>query len=71
MNFLLVNSNLLSILSSLDFNHVCNIISNNEESFPKSKYIHKKKLCDLIPGYEISPTRFLHDPNKVIFNISS
>ena len=32
---------------------------------------HKKKLNDLIPGYEVNATRFSHDPNKVVFNISS
>ena len=26
---------------------------------------------DLIPGYEVNPTRFSHDPNKVIFSVSS
>ena len=56
----------------MDFNHVCNIIiSNNEKSILKCKYTDKKKLSDLIPGYEANLTRFLHDPNKVIFNFSS
>ena len=64
-----VKSNLLRILNFLDFNHVCNIIiSNNEKSILKCKYTHKKKLSDLIPGYEVNLTRFSHDPNKVIFN---
>ena len=31
----------------------------------------RKKLSDLIPGYEVNPTRFSHDLNKVIFNFSS
>ena len=67
-----VKSNLLGILNFLDFNHVCNIIiSNNEESILKCKYTHKKKLSDLIPGYEVNLTRFSHDPNKDIFNFSS
>ena len=26
------------------------------------------KLRDFIPGYEVNPTRFSHDPNQVIFN---
>ena len=67
-----VKSNLLCILNFLDFNHVCNIIiSNNKKSILKCKYTHKKKLSDLIPGYEVNLTRFSHDPNKVIFNFSS
>ena len=67
-----VKSNLLGILNFLDFNHVCNIIiSNNKKSILKCKYTHKKKLSDLIPGYEVNLTRFSHDPNKVIFNFSS
>ena len=66
-----VKSNLLRILNFLDFNHVCNIIiSNNEKSILKCKYTHKKKLSDLIPGYEVNLTRFSHDPKKVIFNFS-
>ena len=36
----------------------------------KCKYTHKKKLRDLVLGYEVNPTRFSHDPNKVIFNFS-
>ena len=68
----LVKSNLLCILHFLDFNHVCNIIiSNNKKSILKCKYTHKKKLSDLIPGYEVNLTRFSHEPNKVIFNFSS
>ena len=68
----LVKSNLLRILNFLDFNHVCIIIiSNNKKSILKCKYTHKKKLSDLISGYEVNQTRFLHDPNKVIFNFSS
>ena len=47
------------------------IISNNEKSILKCKYTDKKKFSDLIPGYEVNPTRFSHDPNKVIFNFSS
>ena len=67
-----IKSNLLRILNFLDFNHVCNIIiSNNEKSILKCKYTHKKKLSDLIPGYEVNPTRFSHEPNKVIFDFSS
>ena len=67
-----VKSNLLRILNFLDFNHVCIIIiSNNKKSILKCKYTHKKKLSDLISGYEVNLTRFLHDPNKVIFNFSS
>ena len=66
-----VKSTLLRILNFLDFNHVCNIISNKEKSVLNCKYSHKKKLSDLIPGYENNPTRFSHDPNKVIFNFSS
>ena len=62
-----VKSNLLYILNFFDFNHVCNIIiSNNIESIVKFKYAYKKKLNDLIPGYEVNPTRFSHGPNKVI-----
>ena len=65
----LVKSNLLCILHFLDFNHVCNvIISNNKKSILKCKYTHKKKLSDLIPGYEVNLTRFSHEPNKVVFN---
>ena len=68
----LAKSKLSRILNFLDLNNVCNIIiSNNEKSILKCKYTHKKKLSDLIPGYEVNPTRFLHDPNKVIFNFSS
>ena len=67
-----VKSNLLPILNFLDFNHVCNIIiSNNEKSILKCRYTHKKKLRDLILGCEVNPTRFLHNPNKVIFKFSS
>ena len=67
-----VKSNLLRILNFLDFSHVCNIIiSDKEKSILKSKYTHKKKLSDLIPGYEVNLTRFSHDPNKDIFNFSS
>ena len=67
-----VKSNLLRILNFLDFSHVCNIIiNNNQKCILKCKYTHKKKLRDLIPGYEVNPTRFSHDPNKVIFNFSS
>ena len=67
-----VKSNFLRKLNFLDFNHVCNIIiSNNEKSILKCKYTHKKKLSNLIPGYEVNLTRFSHDPNKVIFNFSS
>ena len=47
------------------------IISNNEKSILKCKYTDKKKFSDLIPGYEVNPTRFSHDPNKVIFNFSA
>ena len=66
-----VKSNLLRILNFLDFSHVCNIISSNKEkSILKSKYTHKKKLSDLIQGYEVNLTRFSHDPNKVILNFS-
>ena len=71
-----VKSNLLRILNLLDLNNVQNlrvliIISNNEKYILKCKDTHKKKLNHLIPGYEVNPTRFLHDPNKVIFNVSS
>ena len=66
-----IKSKLLRISNFLDFNHVYNIISNNEKSILKCKYTHKKKLSDLIPGYEVSPTTFSHDPNKTIFNFSS
>ena len=67
-----VKSNLLRTLNFLDFTHVCNIIiSNNEKSNLKCRYTHKKKLKDFIPGYEVNPARFSHDPNKVIFNFSS
>ena len=67
-----VKSNLLRILYFLDFNHVCNIIiSNNGKSILNCRYTHKKKLRDLIPGYEVNLSRFSHDPNKVIFNFSS
>ena len=63
---------MLRILNFLDFNYVCNIIvSDNEKSILKCKYTHKKKLSNLIPGYEVNLTRFSHDPNKVIFNFSS
>ena len=63
---------MLSTLNFLDFNHVCNIISsNNEKSILKCRYTPKKKLRDLIPGYEVNPTSFSHDVNKVIFNFSS
>ena len=56
-----VKSNLLRIFSFLDFNHVCNIIiSNNEKSILKCKYTHKKKLRDLIPGYEVSTQLDFH-----------
>ena len=64
-----VKSNLLGILNFLDFNHVCNIISNKEKSIFKCKYTHKQKLSDLIPGYEVNLTRFSHDPNKVMLKI--
>ena len=30
-----------------------------------------KNLSLSYPGYEVKPTRFSHDPNKVIFNFSS
>ena len=67
-----VKSNLLRILNFLNLNHVSNIIiSNNEKSIFKCKYTHKKKLRELIPGYQVNPTRFSHNPNKVIFNFSS
>ena len=67
-----VKNKLLRILNFLDFNHVCNIIiSNNEKSILRCRYTQKKKLRDLIPGYEVNPTRFSHDPNKVTFNFSS
>ena len=66
-----LKSNLLRILSFLDFNHVYDtIISKKEKSTLKSKYTHRKKLSDLTPGYEVNPTRFSHDPNKVSFNFS-
>ena len=56
----------------MGFNHACIIvISNNKKSVLKCKYTHKKKLSDLISGYEVNLTRFLHDPNKVVFNFSS
>ena len=56
----------------MHFNDVCNIIiSNNEKSILKCSYTHKKKLRDLIPGYEVNPTRFSCDPNEVIFNFFS
>ena len=62
----------LRILNFLNFNHVSNIIiRNNEKSILNCKYTHKKKLSDLIPGYEVNLTRFSHDPSKVIFNFSS
>ena len=67
-----VKGNLLRILNFLDFNHVCNVIvSNNKKSILKCRYTHKKKLRDLIPGYEVNPTRFSHGSNKVIFKFSS
>ena len=54
-----VKSNLLRILDFLDFNYVCNIISSNNEKFTlKCKCTRKKKLRDLIPGYEVNPARF-------------
>ena len=60
------------ILNFVDFSHVCNIItSNNEKFILKCKYTHKRKLSGLIPGYKVNVTRFSHDPNKVIFNFSS
>ena len=60
------------MLIFLDFNHVFNIItSNNEKSIRKCKYTHEKKLSDLIPGQQANPTRFSHYPNKVIFDFSS
>ena len=45
--------------------------SNNKKSILNYKYTHKKKLRNLIPGYEVNPTTFSHDPRKVIFNFSS
>ena len=67
-----VKSNLLRISNFSDFNHVCNIIiSHNKKFVLKCRYTHEKKLRDLIPGCEVNPTRFSHDPNKVIFNFSS
>ena len=67
-----VKSNLLRILNFLDFNHVCNIISsNNEKSILNRKYTHKKKLSDLIPDYKVNLTRSSHVFNKVILNFSS
>ena len=64
-----VKNNLLRIFNFLDFDHVCNIIiSNNEKSVLKCKYTNKKEVRDLIPGYEVNPTRFSHDCYKVIFN---
>ena len=67
-----VKSNLLRMLNFLDFNHVFNfIISNNEVSVIKCKYIHEKKLCGLIPRCEVNPSSSSYDPNKVIFNFSS
>ena len=64
-------SNLLHILNFLDFNHVSNtIISKNEKPILKCKYTHIKKLRDLVPECKVNPTRFSHDPNKVIFNFS-
>ena len=66
-----IKSKLLRISNFLDFNHVYNIISNNEKSILKCKYTHKKKLSDLIPGYEVNPIRFSHGPNKLIFSFSS
>ena len=66
-----VKSNLLRILNFLYFNHVCKIIIiNNEKSTLKFKYTLRTKLSDLILGYEVHPAKFLHDPNKVIFNSS-
>ena len=63
---------IIRILNFLNFDHVCNIIiSNNKKSILKCKYTDKKKFSDLIPGYEVNPTRFSHYPNKVIFNFSS
>ena len=54
-----IQSKLLRILNFLDFNHVYNIIiSNNEKSILKCEYTRKKKSSDLIPGYEVNPTRF-------------
>ena len=47
-------------------------LKNEKSKNPSlSPSTHKKKLNDLIPGYEINATRFSHDPNKVVFNISS
>ena len=63
---------MLRILNFLDFNYVCNnIVSNNEKFILKCKYRHKKKLCNLAPGYKVNLTRFSYDPTKVIFNFSS
>ena len=46
------------------------IISNNEKSILKCKHTHKMKLRDIIPGYEVNPIKFSHEPNHVIFNFS-
>ena len=32
----------------------------------RNKNTNKQKLSDLIPGYEVNPARYSHDPNKVI-----
>ena len=65
-------SNWLRILNFLDSSHVCNnIISNNQKSVLKCKHTHKKKLIDLLAGYEVNPVGFSQDPNKVILNFSS
>ena len=64
-------SNLLHILNFLDFNHVSNIIiSKNEKPILKCKYTHIKKLRDLVAGCKVNPSRFSHDPNKIICNFS-
>ena len=56
----------------MNFSYVCNIIiGNSEKSILKFKYTRNKKLNNFIPGYEVNPTRFSYDPNKVIFKFSS
>ena len=61
-----VKSQLLPIMNFLDFNHVCNIIiSNNEKPILKYNYTHNKELSGFIPGYEVDPARFSHDPKKL------
>ena len=66
-------NNIKSILNIIDFHHVINLsFSCNEKPLQKCKFVHLKKLQNMIPGYswDLAESSF-HDPKKIISNFSS